>query len=786
MPGMMDTVLNLGLNDKIAGNIAQKTGNWPFAYDCYIRFLNMFSSSVLGIDHQKSNHLLEEFKSKKQALGKRLRAGDLTEASHRYNNLVKNETGRSFPQDPFDQLFTAIWVLFNAWNNKRAIIYRKINKLAGDPGFAAVVQVMVYGNMGDDCGAGSAFTRNPYTGVDELYGEYLPNTQFEDSSTLAGTARPVSALEKEMPGIYKNLQAAGRTLEIYYKNIQNIQFVIERQQLYLLQTRNGKPTTRAAIKIGVEMAGRGLITREEAVSRVDATRIDQFLHKRVDPSAEYIVIASGLPASPGAASGKVVFSAAEAEAASHKGDRIILVQTETMPEDIHGITAAQGIITSRGGMASHAAVVARGMGKPCVCGCEALHIRKDAGHFTVGNLTIKKGDFISIDGYNGQVILGEVPVIDPDLSDELGILLNWCDEIRTLGVRANADKPEDAARARKFGAEGIGLARTEHMFMARNRLPVVRDMILSATPEERKKALEILLPMQREDFYQIMAIMNGLPVTIRLLDPPLHEFLPNAGELAVEITRLRFNGGCQEELKAKEMLLGKIRALSEFNPMLGHRGCRLGITFPEIYEMQARAIFEACARLAGEGYDIFPEVEIPLVMDVKELAFLKEMINRVAEAVMSETGVNFRYAVGTMIEVPRAALVADKIAGEAEFFSFGTNDLTQTTLGFSRDDAEGKLMTAYMDKKILEHNPFAVLDRKGVGKLMKTAVELGRRTKPGLPVGICGEHGGEPESVEFCHQIGLDYVSCSPFRVPVARLAAAQARLKQKPEAVDG
>jgi pyruvate,orthophosphate dikinase len=613
-----------------------------------------------------------------------------------------------------------------------------------------------------------------------LYGEYLINAQGEDVVAGIRTPQPIATLDREMPDVYKQFVDTCQLLEKHYRNMQDIEFTIERNRLYMLQTRNGKRTAAAAIKIAVDMVGQGLITKEEALVRVEASQLDQLLHRRIDSSAKLDVVATGLPASPGAASGKIIFDSDEAEKVARDGEKIILVRTETTPDDIHGIVAAQGILTSRGGMTSHAAVVARGMGKPCVCGCEALRIDYEAQQFAVGSLVFQKGDLISIDGATGQVIRGEVPMIDPELSDEFRTLLQWADDVRRLGVRANADNPEDSAKAREFGAEGIGLTRTEHMFMAQDRLPIVQEMILATSLEERKAALDKLLPMQRGDFYGILKAMEGLPVTIRLLDPPLHEFLPNAEELAVEITRLRLTGGSDAELAEREDLLRKVRALSEFNPMLGHRGCRLGITFPEVYAMQARAIFEACAMLVKEGRKVIPEVEIPLVIDVNELSYLKELVIGMANQVIKDQGVEFEYTVGTMIEVPRAALLADEIAREAEFFSFGTNDLTQTTLGFSRDDAEGKFMAEYLGKKILKENPFVVLDRRGVGKLMKMAVELGRKTKPDLLIGICGEHGGEPESIEFCHLIGLNYVSCSPFRVPVARLAAAQATVKNQ------
>ncbi|MBF7082637.1 pyruvate, phosphate dikinase [Desulfallas sp. Bu1-1] len=779
MPGMMDTVLNLGLNDDTVEGLAAAANDRRFAMDCYRRFLNMFGDVVLGIEHVKFERILETQKDQAGVkFDNQLTAGQWQVVVEEYKKLIERETGRPFPQDPMEQLFKAIYAVFNSWNTDRAIVYRKVNKIPDDLGTAVNIQVMAFGNLGNDCGTGVAFTRNPSTGANELYGEYLINAQGEDVVAGIRTPQPIATLKEEMPGVYQQFVETCRLLEKHYRNMQDIEFTIERGKLFILQTRNGKRTAQAAIKIAVDMVNEGLITREEAVMRVEAAQLDHLLHRRIDPNVKLEVIARGLPASPGAASGKVVFEADEAEKMGQEGHKVIMVRTETTPDDIHGIVQAQGILTSRGGMTSHAAVVARGMGKPCVCGCEAIRIDYDKEEFSVNGLIIKKGDIISIDGGTGQVILGEVPMIDPELSVEFQQLLEWADEIRTLGVRANADTPADAAKAREFGAEGIGLTRTEHMFMAQDRLPIVQQMILAGTDEERNAVLEKLLPMQEEDFYGILKAMEGLPVTIRLLDPPLHEFLPNAEELMVEITRLRLTSGDPGELQRQEELLKKVRALSEFNPMLGHRGCRLGITFPAVYAMQARAIFRAVARLVREGYTVIPEVEIPLVIEVNELAFLRRVVEQEADKVMQETGVEFEYTVGTMIEVPRAALLADEIAGEADFFSFGTNDLTQTTLGFSRDDAEGKFLQEYVQKKILPDNPFMVLDRKGVGKLMETAVRLGRSVNPDMLIGICGEHGGEPSSIEFCHLVGLNYVSCSPFRVPVARLAAAQAKVK--------
>lgn len=779
MPGMMDTVLNLGLNDQTVEGLARLTGNERFAQDCYRRFLNMFGDVVLGIEHQKFERILEEQKEKRGIEHDHLlNAEDWRKVVAEYKKLIERETGRSFVQDPMEQLFMTVYAVFNSWNNDRAIVYRRINKIPDDLGTAVNIQMMVFGNMGEDCATGVAFTRNPSTGEKELYGEYLVNAQGEDVVAGIRTPIPISRLKEDMPEVYNQFERTCELLDKHYRNMQDVEFTIERGRLYMLQTRNGKRTAQAAIKIAVDMVNEGLITKEEAVLRVEPAHLDHLLHRRIDPTARLEVIAKGLPASPGAASGKVVFDPDEAEKRGNDGEKIILVRTETTPDDIHGIVAAQGILTSRGGMTSHAAVVARGMGKPCVCGCEVIQIDYGVGEFRVNSLVIKKGDLISIDGTTGQVMLGQVPLIGPELSDEFRQLLEWADEIRTLGVRANADTPADAAKAREFGAEGIGLTRTEHMFMAPDRLPIVQEMIMATTLKEREAALEKLLPMQQGDFYGILKAMEGLPVTIRLLDPPLHEFLPPAEELAVEITRLRLTGGQAKEIEAKEEILKKVRALSEFNPMLGHRGCRLGITYPEVYAMQARAIFQATVQLLKEGRRVIPEVEIPLVGEVNELAMLRQVVDREASEVKRETGVEFEYTVGTMIEVPRAALLADEIAREAEFFSFGTNDLTQTTFGFSRDDAEGKFLHEYVEKKILPEDPFIVLDRNGVGKLMKMTVELGRKTKPDLEIGICGEHGGEPDSIEFCHQIGLNYVSCSPFRVPIARLAAAQARVK--------
>ncbi len=778
MPGMMDTVLNLGLNDDTVEALSKATNNPRFAYDCYRRFLNMFGDVVLDIEHAKFEAILE---AQKNQVGveydKDLSADDWKIVIQGYKALIEKETGSPFPQDPIEQMYKAIYAVFNSWNNDRAIVYRKINKISDDLGTAVNVQLMVYGNMGDDCGTGVAFTRNPSTGENTLYGEYLINAQGEDVVAGIRTPQQIATLQSEMPDVYRQFKETCERLEKHYRNMQDIEFTVERGKLYMLQTRNGKRTTQAAVRIAVEMVREGLISKEEAIVRIEPAQLDQLLHRQIDPSVKLDILAKGLSASPGAASGKVTFSADEAEAMKKAGEKVILVRTETTPDDIHGIVASQGILTSRGGMTSHAAVVARGMGKPCVCGCEVLKINYDAQQFSVGDITVKKGDIVSIDGSTGNVVIGSVPMIDPELSNEFKELLEWADSIRTMSVKANADNPVDAAKARDFGAEGIGLTRTEHMFMAQDRLPFVQQMILAETLEDREKALDKLLPMQQGDFYGILKAMEGLPVCIRLLDPPLHEFLPNAEELVVDITTLKLTNGDAAEIAAKEAMLAKVRSLSEFNPMLGHRGCRLGISYPEVYAMQARAIFQAAAQLTKEGVNVIPEVEIPLVIEPKELKFLREVVDKVGAEVKAETGVDFNYTVGTMIEIPRASLLADEVAEYADFFTFGTNDLTQTTLGFSRDDAEGKFMNDYLDKKVLKDNPFVVLDRKGVGKLMKITVELGRQAKPDLEIGICGEHGGEPNSIEFCHMINLDFVSCSPFRIPIARLAAAQAKV---------
>ncbi|BBB92316.1 MAG TPA: pyruvate, phosphate dikinase [Methylomusa anaerophila] len=778
MPGMMDTILNLGLNEQTVQSLASNTDNLRFAYDAFRRFIQMFGDVVLELPKHEFENLLHRQKEEQGVTyDQELTSESLRKVINNYKEMIESETGHPFPEDPMVQLTMAIEAVFRSWNNDRAIIYRNLNKIPHDLGTAVNVQSMVFGNMGNDSGTGVAFTRNPSTGENVLYGEFLTNAQGEDVVAGIRTPRPIAQLKEEMPVIYDQFEKIADLLERHYKNMQDIEFTIERGRLYILQTRNGKRTAQASVRVAYEMAKEGLITKQAALLLVEPNQLDQLLHRQIDSGAKLNVIAKGLPASPGAASGKVVFDSDEAERMGKTGAKVLLVRMETTPDDIHGIVAAQGILTSRGGMTSHAAVVARGMGKPCVCGCEPIRIDYAKEEFTVGQLTVKKGDIISIDGSSGQVILGEVPMKEPEISSEYSIVLSWADEYKRLEVRANADTPEDAKKAREFGATGIGLTRTEHMFMGQERLPFVQQMILAETLEERLEALSHLLPMQQGDFYGILKAMEGYPVCIRLLDPPLHEFLPSQEELLIETTELKITGKDPKLLAEKQQLLKKVRALHEFNPMLGHRGCRLGITFPEIYEMQIQAIFNATVELTKEGYNVLPEVEIPLTIDVNEMKIFKEKIVAIAEAAMSAANAKFHYSVGTMIELPRAALLADELAEYSEFFSFGTNDLTQTTFGFSRDDAEGKFLPNYVERKILKENPFIVLDQKGVGKLMRIAVEGGRKARPGLLIGICGEHGGEPSSVAFCHQIGLDFVSCSPYRVPLARLAAAQAAI---------
>uniref|UniRef100_A0A7V3YHE9 Pyruvate, phosphate dikinase n=1 Tax=Candidatus Caldatribacterium californiense TaxID=1454726 RepID=A0A7V3YHE9_9BACT len=779
MPGMMDTILNLGLNDEVVKGLARLTSNERFAYDCYRRFIQMFGNVVMGVDHSKFEAILDEVKEEVGAKQDTdLDAEALKKVVEKYKKLYRESTGEDFPQDPWEQLRRAINAVFLSWNNKRAITYRKIHNIPEDWGTAVNVQMMVFGNMGFDSGTGVGFTRNPSTGAKEYYGEYLLNAQGEDVVAGIRTPKPIKEMEKELPQAFEELKRVYEILEKHYKDMQDFEFTIERGKLYLLQTRTGKRTAQAAIKIAVDMVREGLIDEKTAVKRVEPNQINQLLHPQIDRSQPLKVLAKGLPASPGAASGKVVFDADEAEKLGNAGEKVILVRPETTPDDIHGVVAAQGVLTSRGGMTSHAAVVARGMGKPCVAGCEAIKIDLERKEFTVGDVVVKEGEYITIDGSTGEVILGQVRTIPPQLSEEFKVLLSWADKFRKLGVRANADTPADAKKALEFGAEGIGLCRTEHMFMAPDRLPWVQKMIMAQTLEERKEALAHIEPMQKGDFKEIFRIMEGKPVTIRLIDPPLHEFLPRLEDLLVEVATLRAKGVTGPELEEKEKLLKVVRNLHEANPMMGLRGCRLVILYPEIAEMQVRAIMEAACELTKEGVKVIPEIMIPLVGHRNEIKILKEKLDEVAQKVLQEQGVSVNYSFGTMIEVPRAALVADQIAEYAEFFSFGTNDLTQMTFGYSRDDAEGKFLFFYEENGILPEDPFQVLDQEGVGQLMQMAVEKGRKTRPNLKCGICGEHGGEPKSVAFCHKIGLNYVSCSPFRVPIARLAAAHAALE--------
>ncbi len=778
MPGMMDTILNLGLNDEVVEGLAKATNNARFAYDCYRRLIQMYGEVVLEVQSFRFSRHLDRFKAEVGVKNDpELNVEHLKTLVVDFKEIILNEVKIDFPQDPKEQLIGALEAVFRSWQNKRAIVYREANGIPHDLGTAVNVQSMVFGNTGENSGTGVLFTRNPSTGEHILYGEFLKNAQGEDVVSGARTPMEIALLKVEFPEINEQILDVTKKLEKHYRDMQDIEFTIENGKLYLLQTRTGKRTAKAAIKVAVDMVKEGLISKEEALLRVEPTHLEQILHRQIDTSAEAEVIAKGLPASPGAACGIVVFNADEAEkmADQHK---VILVSLETTPEDIHGVLAAQGVLTTRGGMTSHAAVVARGMGKPCVCGCESIKIDFVKEIFAVGDYIIKKGDLITINGGTGEVILGEVKMIEPELGVEAQQLLGWADDIRRLGIRANADYGTDAARARSFGAEGIGLCRTEHMFMDSERVPVVQELILGETVAEQNSALEKLLPMQTTDFIDIFEAMTGLPVTVRLLDPPLHEFLPRLVEVVEEVAHLEHEDK-PKELREKRSLLRKVKNMSESNPMLGFRGCRLGIIIPAIYEMQVKAIFTAVVKLVKEGKNVVPEVMIPLVAKVEELKYLKERLTKIADEILSEAGVEVSYKMGTMIELPRAALTADEIAKEAEFFSFGTNDLTQTTFGFSRDDAEGKFLHAYLEVGILEENPFMSIDQTGVGKLVAMGTRLGREVRPELKVGVCGEHGGDPKSIEFFHKIGLNYVSCSPYRVPIARLAAAHAVIKE-------
>jgi pyruvate, orthophosphate dikinase len=778
MPGMMDTVLNLGLNAQTLRGLAELTGDQRFAKDSYRRFIQLFSKIVLDVEGDLFEHELDAVKKKARArTDADLKPAALDEVIERYRKLVRKHAGVEFPEDPMDQLREAIGAVFSSWNNKRAVDYRNFNKIPHNLGTAVNVQSMVFGNMGDDSGTGVAFTRDPSTGERVLYGEYLTNAQGEDVVAGTRTPKPISALAKDLPKAYKQFTTIARRLEKHYRDVQDMEFTIERGHLYMLQTRSAKRTAEAAVKIAVDMVRERLITRQEAVLRVEPTHVDQLLHTRLDPKAKVTVLTTGLAASPGAAYGKAVFDADRAEALAAKGEKVILVRIETNPDDVHGMIAAEGVLTARGGRTSHAAVVARGMGKPCVAGAESVRVDLTKRQFVAGGKTVKEGEYFTIDGSTGRVIAGQVAMIDPEISGELKELLRWADGFRRMQVWANGDYPHDAVLAREFGAQGIGLCRTEHMFMEQSRLPIVQTMILAETEKERRAELAKLLPFQRDDFYGILKAMKGLPVVIRLIDPPLHEFLPSLEDLLVEVTAAQARGEPEKKWRKSATMLEAVRRLHEQNPMLGMRGCRLGLMFPEIIEMQVRAIIEASVQLRKERVDVHPEIMIPLVGTLEELRRTRRYLEETVRTVLAESKTKVDYKFGTMIELPRAALTAGEIAEDAEFFSFGTNDLTQTTFGYSRDDAEGKFLLRYVEEKILPANPFETIDRNGVGRLMRIAVAEGRATRPGMSIGICGEHGGDPESIALCEELGLDYVSCSPYRVPVARLAAAHARL---------
>ncbi len=774
MPGMMDTILNLGLNDEVVESFAKLTNNPRFAYDSYRRFIQMYSDVVMEVGKKYFEELIDKMKAEKGVkLDTELDADDLKKLAEQFKAEYKAKLGVDFPSDPREQLMGAVKAVFRSWNNQRAIVYRRMNDIPSDWGTAVNVQSMVFGNTGDDSGTGVAFTRNPATGDAHLYGEFLMNAQGEDVVAGIRTPQSIDQLKEVMPEVYEQFAAIADKLEKHYKDMQDMEFTIEKGKLYMLQTRNGKRTAQAALKVAVDMVDEGMLTKEEAIMKVEPKQLDALLHPQFDAEALKAAKAAtkGLPASPGAACGKVYFTAAEAVAAAQNGEKVVLVRLETSPEDIEGMAAAQGVMTVRGGMTSHAAVVARGMGTCCVAGCGEVKMNEEEKYFIIGEQKVCEGDYISIDGSTGNVYLGEIKTVPASMTGDFGRFMGWADEIRTLKVCTNADTPRDAEQAVRFGAEGIGLCRTEHMFFEADRIKAVREMIVSKDEAQRRKALEKLLPMQRGDFEGLFRAMGSRPVTIRFLDPPLHEFLPQEEADIVEIAG--------EMNMPVADLKQTIADLHEFNPMMGHRGCRLAVTYPEIAEMQTRAVIEAAINVKKEtGLDIEPEIMIPLVGMISELKFVKNIVTKTADAIIAESGVEMKYMVGTMIEVPRAAVTADEIAQEAEFFSFGTNDLTQMGFGFSRDDV-GKILNAYYDKKIMERDPFASLDQDGVGQLVKMAVEKGRKTRPDIKLGICGEHGGDPASVEFFHKIGLDYVSCSPYRVPIARLAAAQAKAKE-------
>ncbi|MFR2298761.1 MAG: pyruvate, phosphate dikinase [Clostridium paraputrificum] len=773
MPGMMDTILNLGLNDSAVEVVANKTNNPRFAYDSYRRFIQMFSDVVMGIEKRLFEDKLEAMKEARGVkLDTDLNADDLKELVGQFKELYKKEKGEEFPQDPKVQLIESITAVFRSWDNPRAIVYRRLNDIPGDWGTAVNVQQMVFGNKGETSGTGVIFSRNPATGENKIYGEYLMNAQGEDVVAGIRTPQPISQLEEQDPAIYKQLTDIIATLEAHYKDMQDMEITIEEGTLYFLQTRNGKRTAQAALKIAVDLVEDGTLTKEEAILKVEPKQLDTLLHPAFDVEElkKADVVAKGLPASPGAACGKIAFTADESKERAEKGEKVVLVRLETSPEDIEGMIAAEGILTVRGGMTSHAAVVARGMGTCCVAGCGEIKVDEKAKTVTIGDKTYGVDDYISIDGSTGNIYAQAVKTVSPEITGHFATFMGWADEIRKLKVRTNADTPRDTVQAVEFGAEGIGLCRTEHMFFAEDRIMAVREMIVAKNEEQRRKALDKILPMQRQDFTEIYEALEGMPATIRFLDPPLHEFVPHSDEEIAELSKEM--GLTFEELKAT------VEDLHEFNPMMGHRGCRLAVSYPEIAEMQTRAVIEAALDVkANKGYDIVPEIMIPFGGEIKELKYVKDVVVKTAEAVMEERGIKIDYHVGTMIEIPRAALTADEIAKEADFFSFGTNDLTQMTFGFSRDDA-AKFLGSYYDKKIYEQDPFAKLDQTGVGQLVKIAAEKGRATRPDIKLGICGEHGGDPSSVEFCHNVGLNYVSCSPFRVPLARLAAAQAQVK--------